>query len=146
MADPHTEVSAKQYLLSALLSISGQPIGIGQGNNATCQSARGISLWAQHAPAKLINIITTVATANNLIIRFEQQDLESMKLGKGLVDELDYQLDAVSVILVPHLDKIYNEMMRRSAGRGEEWSQVGQSRTLRAMDPLWICFSLQLPH
>lgn len=119
-ADPAGEVTARQYLMGAVLSILGQPIGIGQGNNATCQSARGISMWAQHAPAKLINMITTVATANNLIMRFENSDLESMKLAKGLVDQLDYQLDAVSVILVPHLDKIYNEMMRRATGRGED--------------------------
>jgi hypothetical protein len=120
IADPTGDVSAKQYLLAAVIAILGQPLGIGQGNNATCQSARGISMWAQHSPAKLINMITTVATANNLIMRFENQDLESIKLGKGLVDKLDHALDAVSVILVPHLDKIYNEMMRRSAGRGED--------------------------
>lgn len=114
------DVSAMQYLLGGVLSILGQPIGIGQGNNATCQSARGISMWAQHSPAKLINMITTVATANNLIMRFEDRDLESMKLGKGLMENEDYSLDAVSVILVQHLDKIYNEMMRRATGRGED--------------------------
>lgn len=119
-AEPAGEVSARQYLMGAMLSILGQPIGIGQGNNATCQSARGISMWAQHAPAKLINMTITVATANNLIMRFENGDLESLKLAKGLVDQLDYQLDAISVILVPHLDKIYNEMMRRASGRGED--------------------------
>jgi len=117
---PDAEVDAMQYLLAAVIGLLGQPLGIGQGNNATCQSARGISMWAQHAPAKLLNMITTVATANNLIMRFENGDLESMKLGKGLVDKLDHNLDAVSVILVPHLDKIYNEMMRRAAGRGED--------------------------
>lgn len=113
-------VDAIQYLLGAVLSILGQPIGIGQGNNATCQSARGISMWAQHSPAKLINMVTTVATANNFIMRFENQTLESNKIGKGLIDQLDHKLDAVSVVLVPHLDKIYNEMMRRAAGRGED--------------------------
>lgn len=113
-------VTAKQRLMGSVIAILGQPLGIGQGNNATCQSARGISMWAQHAPAKLLNMITTVATANNLIMRFENQDLESLKLGKVLVDKLDHALDAVSVIMVPHLDKIYNEMMRRSAGRGED--------------------------
>jgi hypothetical protein len=117
---PSGEVSARQYLMGALLSILGQPLGIGQGNNATCQSARGISLWAQHAPAKLINLVTTVTTANNLIMRFENQDLESMKLAAGLVDELDHKLDAVSVVMVVHLDKIYNEMMRMALGRGED--------------------------
>lgn len=117
---PNAEVDAMQYLLAAVIGLLGQPLGIGQGNNATCQSARGISMWAKHAPAKLLNMVTTVATANNLIMRFENGDLESIKLGKGLVERLDHNLDAVSVILVPHLDKIYNEMMRRAAGRGED--------------------------
>lgn len=120
IVEPSGEVSAKQYLMGAVIAILGQPLGIGQGNNATCQSARGISMWAQHSPAKLINMITTVATANNLIMRFENDDIESLKTGKGLLGTLDYKLDAVSVILVPHLDKIYNEMMRRASGRGED--------------------------
>lgn len=117
---PHESVSAKQYLIGSTFRVLGQPLGVGQGNNATCQSARGISMWSQHSPAKLINMIITVATQNSLVMRFETQQLESIKLGKGLVDKLDYNLDAVSAILVPHLDKIYNEMMRRASNRGED--------------------------
>lgn len=116
----HNGTTDKQLLIGALISILGQPLGVGQGNNPTCQSARGISMWAQHAPAKLINMITTIATANNLIMRFEESDLESLKLTKGLVEQLDPQLDAVSAMLVPHLDKIYGEMMRRASGRGDD--------------------------
>ncbi len=114
------EVSAIQYLIGALIRVLGQPLGVGQGNNPTCQSARGISMWSQHAPAKLIDMIITVATQNNLVMRFENHDLVSNQLGKGLVDKLDYELDDISVVLVPHLDKIYNEMMRRATGRGED--------------------------
>ncbi|MEX2592347.1 MAG: hypothetical protein WD426_06205 [Anditalea sp.] len=134
---PRKTVTAKQYLIAATLLVLGQPLGVGQGNNSTCQSARGISMWSQHSPAKLINMIITVAAQNNLILRFENADLESMKLTKGLVDQLDYNLDAVSAVLVPHLDKIYNEMMRRASVRGEDphkwvnpalyghWIQIG---------------------
>ncbi len=134
---PRKTVTAKQYLIAATLRVLGQPLGVGQGNNSTCQSARGISMWSQHSPAKLVNMIITVAAQNNLILRFENDDLESMKLTKGLVDKLDYNLDAVSAVLVPHLDKIYNEMMRRASGRGEDphkwvnpalyghWIQIG---------------------
>ena len=137
IAQPHPEVTALQYLVGSLMKILGQPLGIGQGNNPTCQSARGISMWSQHAPAKLINLVITAATQNNLIMRFEGQNLESSMLGKGLVTTLDYNLDAVSVVLVPHLDKLYNEMMRLASGRFEdphkwvnpamygEWIQVG---------------------
>ncbi|TVR81966.1 MAG: hypothetical protein EA412_02355 [Chitinophagaceae bacterium] len=137
VVNKHPEVHAKQYLIAACLQVLGQPLGVGQGNNSTCQSARGISMWSSHAPAKLLNMITTVATRNNLIWRFENDDLESIKLPKGLVDQLDYNLDAVSVVIVPHLDKIYNEMMRRASGRTEDphkwvnpalygqWIQIG---------------------
>lgn len=118
--EPSNKVSPKQYLLGSLIGILGQPNGVGQGNNPSCQSARGISMWAQYTPGKLIDMITTVTSTNNLIMRFEQGELESLKLGKGLVDQLDHNLDAVSVVLVPHLDKIYNEMMNRAANRGED--------------------------
>jgi hypothetical protein len=129
--------TALQYLVGGTIKVLGQPLGIGQGNNPTCQSARGISIWSQHAPAKLIDMVITVATQNNLIYRFENADLTSNHLAKGLVDKLDYDLDVVSVVLVPHLDKIYNEMMSRAFARGEDphkwvnpalysqWIQVG---------------------
>ena len=117
---PDMDVTAQQYLLGGVIKMLGQPLGVGQGNNPTCQSARGLSMWSQHAPAKLIDMIITVATQNNLIMRFENHDLVSNQLGKGLVEKLDYNLDPVSVLLVPHLDKIYNEMMKRSAGRSED--------------------------
>ncbi len=134
---PRVNVTAKQYLIAATIRVLGQPLGVGQGNNSTCQSARGISMWSQHSPAKLVNMIITVAAQDNLILRFENADLESMKLVKGLVDQLDYNLDAVSAVLVPHLDKIYSEMMRRASGRFEDphkwvnpamyghWIQIG---------------------
>ncbi|WP_425639307.1 hypothetical protein ACPUEN_06550 [Algoriphagus yeomjeoni] len=137
LSDPDTEVTALQYLIGGTIKVLGQPLGVGQGNNPTCQSARGISMWSQHSPAKLIDMIITVSTQNNLIMRFENQNLISNNLIKGLLDQLDYNLDVVSVVLVPHLDKIYNEMMRLSTGRLDDphkwvnpamygqWIQVG---------------------
>ncbi|WP_258104780.1 hypothetical protein [Marinoscillum sp. MHG1-6] len=137
LINPDAEVTILQYLIGGTIKVLGQPLGVGQGNNPTCQSARGISMWSQHSPAKLIDMIITVATQNNLMMRFENQDLVSNHLGKGLVDKLDYNLDVVSVLLVPHLDKIYNEMMKRSYGRADDphkwvnpamygqWIQIG---------------------
>lgn len=134
---PDQEVTALQYLIGGTIKVLGQPLGVGQGNNPTCQSARGISMWSQHSPAKLIDMIITVSTQNNLIMRFENQNLISNHLTKGLLDQMDYNLDVVSVVLVPHLDKIYNEMMKLSAGRLDDphkwvnpamygqWIQVG---------------------
>ncbi|MCX2743248.1 hypothetical protein OO013_05190 [Mangrovivirga sp. M17] len=134
---PHKDVTARQYLIGALFRILGQPLGVGQGNNPTCQSARGISMWSEHAPAKLINMIQTAAVHNDLMFRFEGHEIKASLTGKGLVQKLDHNLDAVSVTLVPMLDKIYNEMMLRASGRGEDphkwvnpalygqWIQIG---------------------
>lgn len=134
---PHERVSALQYLMGALFRVLGQPLGVGQGNNPTCQSARGISMWSQHAPAKLIHMVQTAATYNDLSFRFEAQEIKSSEVALGLVQNLDHNLDAVSVTLVPMLDKIYNEMMLRASGRVEDphkwvnpalygqWIQIG---------------------
>ncbi len=126
-----------QLLIEGTLRVLGQPLGIGQGNNPTCQSARGISMWSSHGPAKLINLINTAASTNNLAFRFENVVIESKNVLEGLTPNLDYDLDIVSIVLVPHLDKIYNEMMKRTALRGEDphkwvnpalygqWVQIG---------------------
>jgi hypothetical protein len=113
-------VTARQYLLGSLFQVLGQPLGIGQGNNPTCQSARGISMWSMHAPAKLINMVQTVAVHDDISFRFEGKEIKASETGLGLVHKLDHNLDAVSVTLVPSLDKVYNEMMLRATLRGED--------------------------
>ncbi len=135
--NPHKAVSARQYLIGALFRVLGQPLGVGQGNNPTCQSARGISMWSQHAPAKLINLVQTSAITDDLSFRFEGKEIKASETGKGLVQTLDHNLDAVSVTMVPMLDRIYNEMMIRASGRFEDphkwvnpalygqWIQIG---------------------
>lgn len=134
---PHEKVTPKQYLIGALFRILGQPLGVGQGNNPTCQSARGISMWSQHAPAKLIHMVQTAAEYNDISFRFEGQEVKYSQTQPGLVQVLDHHLDAVSVTLVPMLDRIYNDMMLRASGRGEDphkwvnpalygqWIQIG---------------------
>lgn len=119
---PGSDLSAVELLLADALCVLGQPLGVGQGRNPTCQSARGISLWSRHAPGKLLETIRTVGQANELTMRFEGQPIRSTEVGEGLLkeDQLDPDLDAVSLILVPHLDRIYNEMMRRAAGRNDD--------------------------
>ncbi len=113
-------IDAHSLLVGGSLQLLGDPLGIGQGMNPTCQAARGISLWSQHAPGKLLKYITTAAQQNRLTFRFEGQALKSDGLAEGLAPDLDYNLDPVSIILVPHLDRIYNEMMRRAGMRGED--------------------------
>ncbi len=121
-ARPESPRTPRQLLLADCLCVLGQPLGLGQGRNPTCQSARGISLWSRHAPGKLLEMIRTVARTNDLGMRFEGTTIRSSLVGQGLLEpeNLDDQLDAVSLILVPHLDRIYNEMMRRAGGRGED--------------------------
>ena len=117
---PESRLPARQLLLADCLGVLGQPLGVGQGRNPTCQSARGISLWSRHAPGKLIGMIESVGRSNELAMRFEAQVIRSNEVGLGLLKEFDHDLDAVSVVLVPHLDRIYNEMMQRSSYRGED--------------------------
>ncbi len=108
------QATAMQLLVGGLLGVLGHPLGVRQGNNPTCQSARGISMWSRHAPGKLINLLIDAATANNVAFRFEGQHIKSATETQGLIRTFDYQLDPVSVVLVPHLDKVYNKMMTLS--------------------------------
>lgn len=116
----NSTLDPSHILTAECLGILGQPLGVGQGWNPTCQSARGISLWSSHAPGKLLRMVESAAKSNNLSMRFEGDVIKSDEQAPGLVKELDYNLDAVSVVLVPHLDKIYNEMMRRAANRADD--------------------------
>jgi len=109
------EATPMQLLVGGLLSVLGHPLGVRQGNNPTCQSARGISMWSRHAPGKLINLIIDAAAANRLAFRYEGEMIDSSQAGEGLVRQFDYKLDPVSIVLVPLLDKVYNAMMRRAA-------------------------------
>lgn len=111
---------ANILLAGGTMNILGQPLGVGQGMNPTCQSARGISLWSDHAPTKLINMIISIAESNNLEMRFEGKEIRSIDLIEGLTQEFDYKLDPLSVVIVPHLDKIYNEMMKRASLRTDD--------------------------
>jgi hypothetical protein len=113
-------LDAKYILTADCICVLGQPLGVGQGWNPTCQSARGISLWSSHAPGKLLRMVESAAKSNSLWMRFEGNVIKSDEQVLGLVKELDYNLDAVSIVLVPHLDKIYNEMMRRASNRGDD--------------------------
>ncbi|TLS38480.1 hypothetical protein [Pseudalkalibacillus caeni] len=135
-------LTANTILLSGVISVLGQPLGVGQGLNPTCQSARGISLWAQHAPGYLLELIPRAARDGDIDLKFEGTPIHSKDLKGGLAPELHKELDPVSLVLVPHLDRIYNEMMTRVALRGEDghrwvnpafygnWVQTGFSNVI----------------
>lgn len=119
--EKNSGLTANSILMAGTLSVLGQPLGVRQGNNPTCQAARGISLWSQHAPGFLLQIITSAARNNLVEMYFEATLLKSNELIEETPLKLDNErLDAVSLIVVPHLNKIYNEMMKRASYRGED--------------------------
>ncbi|KGP74435.1 hypothetical protein [Pontibacillus yanchengensis] len=113
-------LTANSILVAGTISVLGQPLGVGQGFNPTCQAARGISLWAQHAPGFLLEIIPRAARDGDIDFTFEGASIHSKNLSGGLAPDLHTELDPVSLVLVPHLDRIYSEMMARVALRGED--------------------------
>jgi len=114
-------LTANMVLLAGMFSVLGQPLGIGQGHNPTCQAARGISLWSRHEPNYLLELVATAARNNLVEIEFEGVSLNSAELLGGVAGgHIDERLDPVSRLLVPHLDRLYDEFMRRAALRGED--------------------------
>ncbi|WP_353250860.1 hypothetical protein [Salinisphaera sp. T31B1] len=120
-ADPP---DANVLLLAGTLSVLGQPRGVDQGHNPTCQSARAISLWAQNDVGYLLELIAFAARENELLMHFEGKTIRSSELSFGLATDLHTELDPVSLLLTPHLDRIYMEMSRLTIGRvgdGHRW-------------------------
>lgn len=112
--------SANVLLLAGTLSVLGQPRGVDQGHNPTCQAARAISLWSQNDLGYLLELIACAARDDELVMHFEGAEIRSGDLSFGLATELHTELDPVSLVLTPHLDRIYMEMSRRTIGRGED--------------------------
>lgn len=116
--------TANVLLLAGTLSVLGQPRGVDQGHNPTCQAARAISMWAQNDAGYLLELIARAARDNELIMHFEGDAIASAGLDAGLAKSLHTELDPVSLVLTPHLDRIYMEMSRRTIGRpgdGHRW-------------------------
>lgn len=110
-------VSPKAQLLGGVLCMLGQPLGVGQGNNPTCQSARALSMWAYNDPDYLLQMVAWAARDDEIIMHFEGMPLSSMASLSGVAQALPMDLDPVSLIVVPHLDRLYAEMGRRCIGR-----------------------------
>jgi hypothetical protein len=116
--------SAHALLLAGTVSVLGQPRGVDQGHNPTCQAARAISLWAQNDVGLLLDIIACAARDDDITLHFEGEPIRSGALSFGLAGDLHPELDAVSLVLTPHLDRIYMEMSRRTIerpGDGHRW-------------------------
>ncbi|MGJ7460681.1 hypothetical protein ACR80S_06100 [Halomonas sp. MA07-2] len=115
-----TRRSPECFLLADVINVLGSPLGVGQGNYPTCQSTRALSMWAYNTPAELLRVVAWAARDDEVIMRFEGNSLSSRELGAGLATEPPVEVDAVSLLTVPHLDRVYFEMGRRSIGRGED--------------------------
>lgn len=113
-------VTANVLLLAGVISVLGQPLGVGQGKNPTCQSARAISLWAQHAHGYLLELLVSAARDGVIEMPFEGETLRSDQLSGGLATQIDFDLDPVSIVLVPHLDVLYSAMMKHVSLRHED--------------------------
>lgn len=114
------DLPEQTHLIAGVLMLLGQPLGVGQGNNPTCQSARALSMWALNDPDYLLWLIVQACRNDRLLMHFEGEPLDTAKLPPGLatLDPLD--ADPVSVLLVPHLDRAYAEMGRRCVERTED--------------------------
>ncbi|HZG73156.1 MAG TPA: hypothetical protein VEY51_16595 [Chondromyces sp.] len=110
------EKFASRYFMAHLICLLGQPLGVGQGFNPTCQSTRALSLWAQKDPAYLLRLLHERLTAGGISYTFETEHIRSIDLPRK---ELDYSipLDSVSVLLLPHLHAVYNKMIELASGR-----------------------------
>lgn len=113
-------VSPHQRLVAGMICLLGLPLGVGQGNNPTCQSARALSIWALNDPDYLFWLLAQVTANDRIIMYFEGDALDSGTLPAGLAQNTPLDADPVSVLLVPHLDRIYAEMGRRVADRPED--------------------------
>lgn len=113
-------VVARRRLLAGTIALLGQPLGVGQGNNPTCQSARALSMWACNDPDYLLHLIAHCARFDQVEMHFEGQPIDSAQLlvSPGAARLIDN--DPVSVLLVPHLDRIYHEMGRLCLGRNDD--------------------------
>lgn len=111
---------ADVQLLAGVLGVFGLPLGIGQGNNPTCQSARAISMWAYNDPDYLLQMIAWAARDDDLVMHFEGRRLSSSELAEEIPAPTPMDVDAVSAVLVPHLDRIYNAMGALCAGREDD--------------------------
>ncbi|TVR16268.1 MAG: hypothetical protein EA401_01605 [Planctomycetota bacterium] len=110
-------IAPRARLLAGALSLLGLPLGVGQGNNPTCQAARALSMWAYNDPDYLLQMIAWAARDDEIILPFEGEAISSRQEGSGVATAPLVDLDPVSLLVVPHLDRIYAAMGRRCVGR-----------------------------
>lgn len=111
------EAAPEARLLEGVLCMLGQPLGVGQGNNPTCQSARALSMWAYSDPDYLLQMVAWAARDDEILMHFEGKPISSREREGRTKPHNFLDMDPVSVLVVPHLDRIYEGMSERCLGR-----------------------------
>lgn len=107
-------------LLAGIINLLGLPLGVGQGNNPTCQAARALSMWAYSDPDYLLYLVAQAAVFDDVIMRFEGQPIYGAAARASQAPLILMDVDPVSVVLVPLLNGVYEEMGRLCESRGED--------------------------
>src|SRR5690606_35134138 len=76
-----------------------------------------LSMWAYNDPDYLLQLVAWAARDNEVPMHFEGQALSSKVEDLAPTATLPVDLDPVSLLTVPHLDKLYHEMGRLCLGR-----------------------------
>jgi hypothetical protein len=95
-------------------------LGVGQGDNPTCQSARALSLWAYSDPDYLLQLLAWAGRDDGVLMSFHGRQISSAYLPAGGAGRVGHDLDPVSLVLVPHLDRVYAEMTRLAHTAGQD--------------------------
>ena len=113
-------VAPRVRLLAGVINLLGLPLGIGQGNNPTCQAARALSMWAYTDPDYLLYLVAHAAAFDDVVFTFEGEPISGAAARASEPSLLLMDVDPVSALLVPLLNGVYEEMGRRCRGRGED--------------------------
>ena len=109
----------RSLLISEMISVLGQPLGIGQGFNPTCQSTRAISYWSQRYPVMLLSMFNQFLENGKISMDFEGRPLSSDMYPHVPLDDEEH-IDTISLLLLPHLNSLYLEMLKASKLRGQD--------------------------
>jgi hypothetical protein len=115
-----TDVPARIRLLAGVINLLGLPLGVGQGNNPTCQAARALSMWSYSNPDYLLYLVAQAAVFDDVVMSFEGQAIEGAAARAAQPPLFLMDVDPVSVVLVPLLNGVYEAMGGLCAGRGQD--------------------------
>ena len=74
-------------------------------------------MWSYNDPDYLLQMVTWAARDDEIVMHFEGKPISSRESLSGVAQTLPLDLDPVSLLVVPHLDRIYAEMGRHCIGR-----------------------------